>query len=234
MPDAVAGGKDAGGRPPQVIRNEGAAQSSLGADHTSSSNAKSLFLLLALKRIRLVLGPGRDSFHAVVAHEHLATMPCCKGLSVEEIDAWRDHLIGVVCAASSLAVTDPMRHLVTLFSGSGVNPALDAKRLLVADVMARPAKATVFRFTGPPTIQLGSAARSSVLRAKLERGDLQDQVDYLSERERDTERHLIEDALRGRGGAEGRLRRLEQVVLGECSEVHLRSSFRAASHTARG
>ena len=50
-------------------------------------------LFAVLKRMDLVLGPGRDSFHAVVAHEHLTFVPGCGELTRNELDGWLDRLI---------------------------------------------------------------------------------------------------------------------------------------------
>ena len=183
-------------------------------------------LFAVLKRMDLVLGPGRDSFHAVVAHEHLTTVPGCGELTRDELDGWRDRLIAEVYKASSLAVTDPIRHLDPLIGGLAVAPAMSGKKLTVATLMVRPPPGTCtkpFRFTAPPKLQLGSASNPSVLKAKLNRGGIGDQFEYLSERERDTELYLMEEATKAPESSPELLRRLEQVVLGECSEAHLTS-----------
>ncbi|MBN9521431.1 DUF4297 domain-containing protein [bacterium] len=178
----------------------------------------------AIKRMELVPGPSRDSFHPVVAHQHLPTVPGCAGLSAAELAAWCDRLIATVCACSSLAVNDPLRHLEPLFDGTGLSAAMAAKRLRPAELMLRPTpEARPFEFTEPPTIDIGTARNPNVLKAKLEGGDLKDHVDFLSQRERDTERHLMAEILRKPEKSQALLRRLQEVVGGECSEAHLRA-----------
>jgi hypothetical protein len=181
-------------------------------------------LIATLKRVELVLGPARDSIHPVVAHQHLPQVPGCNDLTVPELSAWCDHLIAKVCECSSLAVNDPLRHLEPLSNENRLTPAMAAKRLRPSEVLVRPTPQTVpFEFTEPPAIDVGVARAPEVLKAKLESGDLADHVEYLSQRARDTERHLMAEILRRPEKSEALLRRLQEVVGGECSEAHLRA-----------
>ena len=181
-------------------------------------------LLDVLKRMELVSGPSRDSFHPVVAHQHLPIVPGCSDLSAPELSAWCDRLIVTVCACSSLAVNDPLRHLEPLFDGTALSPAMAAKRLRPAELMVRPTpEARPFEFTEPPAIDIGAGRNPNVLKAKLEGGDLKDHVDFLSQLERDTERYLMAEILRKPEKAQALLCRLQEVVGGECSEAHLRA-----------
>jgi len=190
-------------------------------------------LLAVLQKMDLILGPSRDSFASVLAHEHLGSIDECANLSPTDLDAWRDHLIAVVCAASSLAITDPIRHLRQLINSIEIDPALDAKRLDVATVMAYSGKsASAFRFPGPPLLQLGAPEKPHVLEAKLQMGGIGDQIEYMRSRERAAEVHLMEDALRDADGFPAILRHLEEIVLGECSEAHLRARTNGATYGA--
>jgi hypothetical protein len=181
-------------------------------------------LIITLKRVKLVKGPERDSVHPVVACQHLPQVPGCSDLTVQELSTWCDQLIARVCACSSLAVNDPLRHLEPLFNGNGLTTAMAAKRIRPSEVLVRPTpQAVPFEFTEPPTIDVGVTRDPGVLKAKLDGGDLTDQVDYLSQRERDTERHLMAEILRKPEKSEALLRRLQEVVVGECSEAHLRA-----------
>lgn len=181
-------------------------------------------LIVALKRVELVLGPARDSFHPVVAHQHLPKVPGCADLTAVELSGWCDQLIAAVCACSSLAVNDPLRHLEPLFDGGTLTPALAAKRLRPAEVMVRPTPGShPFEFADGPAIDIAAGRDPDVLKAKLEGGDLKDQVEYLSQRERDAERHLMGEILRRPEKSQSLLRRLQEVVGGECSEAHLRA-----------
>ena len=92
-------------------------------------------LFVVLQKMDLILGPSRDSFLAVISHEHLGAMPECSALSPATLDAWRDKLIAVVSAGSALAVTDPIRHLRPLIDATDLDPVLQAKRIVVEVVM---------------------------------------------------------------------------------------------------
>ena len=50
----------------------------------------------------------RDSFHAVVSHEHLRHIDGCGSHRSTQLDSWCHDLISIVCAASSLVVLDPI------------------------------------------------------------------------------------------------------------------------------
>ena len=183
-------------------------------------------LFVVLLRMDLVNGPSRDSFHAVVAHEHLGRLPDCCSLEPARLDEYCDDVIAIVCRASSLAVTDPIRHLRPLLTGAGLDPNLVTKRLVVAEVMvyrSRNPQANSYHFPGPPGIQLGAPTRQGILRAKLERGDLDEQFDYLWGRERAVEYNLLGEASQSPENILEMLRQLEEVVLGECCEAHLRA-----------
>jgi hypothetical protein len=174
----------------------------------------------------LILGPSRDSFHAVIAHEHLGRLPDCCSLEPDRLDEFFEELIAAVSRASSLAVTDPIRHLRPLIDGTGVDPTLAAKRLSVVEVMVyrpRSPQPNRFQFPGQPVIQLGGPRRREVLQAKLERGDLAEQVEYLWGRERAVEYNLLGEASQSPEQTLQMLKQLEEVVLGECSEAHLRA-----------
>jgi hypothetical protein len=183
-------------------------------------------LFVVLQKMNLILGPSRDAFPAVVAHEHLGKVDECMDLAPAALDTWRDHLIALVCAASSLAVTDPIRHLRPLIHATDIDPVLIAKKIVVAEVMDYTAFAKAARpfvFPGTPQIQLGGTPKPHILKAKLEQGKIGDQFDYLRTRELAAEAHLMEDALREPEEFPKLLRQLEQLVLGECSEAHLRA-----------
>jgi hypothetical protein len=51
----------------------------------------------------------------------------------------------------------------------------------------------------------------------------EDQIDYMAERERSAERHLLEDVQRRPERHPELMKQIEQVVLGECQEAHLRA-----------
>ena len=100
-----------------------------------------------------------------------------------------------------------------------------AKKLVIAEVMIfhQTPVTNHFYFPGPPGIQLGVSSREAILRAKLERGDLGEQFDYLWGRERALEYNLLGEAGQSPEKVLATLRQLEEVVLGECCEAHLRT-----------
>lgn len=183
-------------------------------------------LFTTLQRMNLIIGPSRRDFDAVLAHEHLGSLDEYRGLPPDRLDKFRDDLVSLVHRASSLQVTDPIRHLVPLINDSEVDPTLTAKRLVVTETIVYPAGADSpppFQFLGTPTLNLGKARHKPILIQKLEKGGLADEIDYLMERERAAEFNLIEDATRRPHIYPALLRQIEQTVLGECREAHLRA-----------
>lgn len=182
-------------------------------------------LFKVLRRVHFVVGPSRNEMDATLSHDHLAKLESCKNLSAEKLDGFRDDLVRKVYYASSLHVSDPIRHLRPIFSKSEIDPALLAKRLVVADliVYADDAESQTFRFVGDPQLLLGEPRPAHVLQQKFEAGGLSDELDYIQERERSAERHLLEDVARRPERYPDLQKQIEQVVLGECREAHLRA-----------
>lgn len=183
-------------------------------------------LFRTLKKMDIVLGPSRSEFEAAISHEHIAQLDTCKGLNADQLDTFRDHLVSVVYRASSLQTNDPIRHLRPLINGEDLDPRLAAKRLPVESLLTYAAEShgpKLFQFVGDGLIQLGQPRRQTVLEQKLTTGDLSDQIDYMAERERSTERHLLEDIQRRPERYPELMKQIEQVVLGECREAHLRA-----------
>ena len=149
----------------------------------------------------------------------------CKALTPAQLDEFRDDLIALVHRASSLQVTDPLRHIRALIEGGQPDPALFGKRLVVTEaVFYRGAPgAPVFQFPGTPTLAIGAPRQGVVLEEKLTRGGLAEEVQYMRDRERAAEYHLLEDIARRPGQYPELLTQLEQMVLGECVEAHLRA-----------
>jgi hypothetical protein len=190
-------------------------------------------LLSVLHRVDIILGPSRNDFDAVLSHEHLPRVDECKSLTSAQLDACRDDLMAAIHRASSLQVTDAIRHLRALIDGQGPEPALVAKRLdvqgttiYIPDTASPPS----FQFQGSPTLVLGASRPSAVLEEKLKRGGLADEVDYMRERERAAEYNLIADATRRPDQYPALLRQVEQMVLGECDEAHLRARQQASPY----
>ncbi len=183
-------------------------------------------LFTVLRRIHLVLGPSRNEMDAVLSHEHLAKIEPCKSLAADKLNQIRDDLVARVYRASSLQLDDPIRHLRPVFSQSEMDPALAAKRIGVVDTdiaalaMGDP---PAFQFVGDVQVKLGEPGGGDVLKQKLEAGGLLSELDYMQERERSAERHLLEDVARRPERYPQLMKQIEHVVLGECREAHLRA-----------
>ncbi|WFU34874.1 dsDNA nuclease domain-containing protein [Bradyrhizobium brasilense] len=190
-------------------------------------------LFQTLHKMNIVLGPSRSEFEAAISHEHIAQLDQCKELNADQLDAFRDYLIGVVYRASSLQTGDPIRHLRPLINGGDIDPRLANKRLPVESLVIYAAQSQgphVFQYVGESLIELGKLGRSTVLKQKLTAGGLSDQIDYMAERERSAERHLLEDVQRRPERYPELMKQIEQVVLGECREAHLRARQTSAPY----
>jgi Cap4 dsDNA endonuclease len=186
-----------------------------------------------LIRMDIIRGPSRGEIDAALSHENVAKLDTCKLLDAEKLNDFRDHLVGIVYRASSLQVEDPIRHLRPLIDGAGIDPRLAAKRLPIDRLVVYAAEShgpKVFQFIGESLVELGKSRPPSVLRQKLAAGGLAEEIDYISERERSAERNLLEDIARRPDRYPELMRQIEQVVLGECREAHLRAREKSAPY----
>jgi hypothetical protein len=191
----------------------------------ASCGCEAEVLLAVLQRVDLINGPSRGEFDASLSHEHLGRLEECAHLAPADLDSFRDRLVDQVARASSLQVIDPMRHLRSLIGAQEPDPAMAAKRISLEMVCwTSPAPPPEpFKFPGHATLALGSGVAGSVIRQKLEAAGLEDQVDYLSDRARAAEYNLMLDAVRRPESFGELLTQIEQRVLGEVSEAHLRA-----------
>jgi hypothetical protein len=167
-----------------------------------------------------------DGFEAVVAHEHLPYLPECAGMNPSQLDSVRDAIVARVWRASSLQVSDPIRHLRPLISRTGLDdPVIAAKRLEVSQISFDVSQPAIpFQFSGEPLLQLGTTD-TDVAVAKFDRGGIEsEQIELMQERGLSAEAHLIADTLRRPEAYPAVLRQLEAMVLGECREAYLRAS----------
>jgi hypothetical protein len=195
----------------------------LGLQADFGCSADLLFDVLC--RVHIILGPSRNEMDAALSHEHIAKLDSCKTLSADKLNDFRDYLVQKVFSASSLQVEDPIRHLRPVFSRKEIDPALVAKRLVVDEVViyAVDGLPQPFQYIGETQLKLGEPRPTLVLKQKLEVGGLGDELDYMRERERSAERHLLEDVVRRPERYPDLMKQIEQVVLGECREAHLRA-----------
>jgi hypothetical protein len=184
-------------------------------------------LCSVLRRLDLVVGPGRDSFDAEVAHEHLGLLAPCRGFGPPQLNALRDELIGFVFRASSLQIQNPAKHLESMRSNDPSNPRLAEKRLeprLIDSILAdlRPVP---FRFLPAlPLPALGEArGKSGVLRRKLVAGGIFDQYATMFTRGLSAEQRLLELSYRDPERFTQVVNQLVAVVKGECDEAQLKA-----------
>src|SRR5581483_8075923 len=105
----------------------------------------------------------------------------------------------------------------------GLDPAVSAKRIVVSEVVVYDQKRPLFVFSGEPELALGVPRASHALAKKLSRGGIEIEIDRMKDLARDAEYNLLEDVARRPDEYPQLLRQLEQYVLGECSEAHLRA-----------
>jgi hypothetical protein len=93
-------------------------------------SAESLFAVL--KKLKLVKGPGLESFEAEITQDHLRQLPACTSWPAISLAALCQELIAQVSRASSLSIDDPSRHWVCLFAEN--HPDLKAKRITLESI----------------------------------------------------------------------------------------------------
>lgn len=185
----------------------------LGADRQT--------LFDVLQRLEILKGPSRTEFDASLAHEHLGGLDDCKTLNASQLSDLRDDLVARVHRAASLQVTDPVRHIRSLFDRDIEDPVIAAKRITCADVVFAPPVTRVKQpqYQGATTLLRGPR-RGGVLEQKLEAGGLQGAISYMTARERAAEYALLEEQARDPANAEQNLLQVEEAVHGECIEAY--------------
>lgn len=180
-----------------------------------------------LRKVAYVKGPGRDSFDAEIAHDHVPTLPQWQGLSRAELNSVRDSLVFLIYKASSLQVDSPERHVCPIDVTDRRNPKLLAKRLEVSVAIRNIDIGPAFRFL-PTKSHLsldGSVDKASKLVRKLTAGGLGTYTEILERRAYAAERHLIEAAIQDPENAAATLTQIENVVYGACQEAHAEESL---------
>lgn len=180
------------------------------------------------RRLELVPGPPLDAFDAVIAHDHLASIPGCSNHTAPRLNALRDELIQKVYCASSIAIQDGAKHWIGITAPDRLQPRLQAKRITIDDAkrILYGQRAVPFRFSpASKAVQLGAASENSdVLEKKLLKGGLGSRVDLMRRRTISTEQHLLEMAYQQPNEIEAIMNQLDGVVHGEASDAQLEAS----------
>lgn len=184
-----------------------------------------------LKRLELVSGPTERAFEDELCQSHLPTLPQCSRLSAGSLAKVLNSLIGLMERAASLQSDDPIRHCVGLTSIDEVDPRLLAKRVCANDVIlaVRDACDTGIQYLEElATLDLDKGQSSGgVLKKKLDRGGLGARYEAMRRKTLTAESTLLDVASRPDGGKQ-KIAQVENVVLSECDEAHLRAGSRQA------
>lgn len=184
-------------------------------------------LFAVLQRLDWVVGPTDRAFEAELAQSHLPTLAECSNLGPSALARLRDGLIARVQEASSLFTDDPARHWVALNLQLQSDPLLLAKRITVEDLILIVRDSVNGNFTYLPTFASlplsGASERMDTLQKKMVRGGLAQHFEMMRRRSLSAEQVLIDLATRPDDGR-SILSQLENLVLGECDEAHLRMS----------
>jgi len=182
-----------------------------------------------IKKLELVRGPGRDSFDAEVAHDHVACHPNCSTLPAATLNSIRDELIQKVYFACALKVASPSKHWIAINGPDRLNPILQAKRIPTTEVVRTIQDITIVPFRyHPGTAPLGLGSGSSnmeTLETKMLRGGLASQVLAMRARAISAEQRLMGRAHGEPDTFEEVFNQMVNVVHGECSESYLRASL---------
>ena len=188
-------------------------------------------LFSVLQRLELVPGPTERAFEDELCQTHLPTLSQCSGLSARSLAKVLNSLIALMERAASLRSNDPLRHCVGLTSTDDVDPYLLGKRVCADDVTLAIRDACDIGVQYPEelaTLSFGEDQSSSaVLKKKLDRGGLGARYEAMRRKTLTAESTLLDVASRHENGKQ-KIAQIENVVLSECDEAHLRASFRQA------
>jgi Cap4 dsDNA endonuclease len=187
-------------------------------------------LFNVLGRVRLVVGPARQDFESVVAHEHVSRLDGCAGHDPAKLNGLRDELIQKVSFASNLGKLDASRHWCPLDGDDTQNPALTAKKIDVQSILEFVKEQQPIPFRFAPTermVKIGAVEIGvSRLEQKMIRGGLADQVDSMRTKTLSAEKYFFELMSRKPHSWEQTLNQVENFVKGECDEAQLEASHR--------
>ena len=188
-------------------------------------------LFSVLRRLELVNGPTERAFEDELCQTHLSALPQCSGLSAGSLAKVLNSLIGLIERAALLHSNDPLRHCVGLTSTDEVDPYLLGKRVCADDVTLAIRDACDFGIQYPEELATLSFDRgqssSGVLKKKLDRGGLGSRYEAMRRKALTAESTLLDVASRHDGGKQ-KIAQVENVVLSECDEAHLRASSHQA------
>lgn len=184
-------------------------------------------LFTFLRKMDLIIGPGRDSFDAEISHTHIPQIPKCEKLSPTELNNIRDEILYKIYGACSLKVEDPVKHYRSLIGSEQPDLKLLAKCVTVDDLRIIIDENSFFPFRflpGTADMALGNGQNNlSVLKKKFVRGGLISQFETMKRRSISAEAHLIGLAHKFPDKIDIILNQIANVVKAECDEAFLES-----------
>jgi hypothetical protein len=191
-------------------------------------------LLIVLKKVRLVCGPALTNFDAELTQDHLPHLPACASLSVPALKALRDELVSLVYRASAKANDDPARHWCCILGSDHLNPALQAKKIPVAQFvdLIRQRHGVPFRYLpGSGYLELGHASEATTrLFKKMERGGIDGHFETMRRRALSAEYHLLELVQLMPDRFQLALNQIVSVVQDACDDAQLNTEAQEAPY----
>jgi hypothetical protein len=190
-------------------------------------NVEQNILFGVIKRMDLVVGPTERAYEDELCQSHISTLDDCRSMSATVLKRVMEALIASLAEAASLVSTDPSRHWVGLTMNANPDPYLIAKRFTKEHVLlvVRDFREASFRFLPSlASLELGGASgKLDTLQKKLARGGIAGRYEVLRRRSLSAEQELLDLATRPDQGRKV-CSQIENVVLAECDEAHLRTS----------
>lgn len=184
-------------------------------------------LFAVLKRTGLIIGPTERAYEDELCQSHIPNLDDCRSMSAPVLKRVMEALIASLAEAASLVSTDSSRHWVGLTMNANPDPYLMAKRFTKEHVLliVRDFREASFRYLPSlASLELGGASgKLDTLKKKLAKGGLAGRYELLRRRSLSAEAELLDLATRPDKG-KSVCSQIENVVLAECDEAHLRAS----------
>ncbi|QJD81621.1 dsDNA nuclease domain-containing protein [Spirosoma rhododendri] len=186
-------------------------------------------LLNTLKKVDLIIGPGRQSFETDIAQRHIVEIEGCENCTIPTAQNIVSDLILRIFQASSLRIYNPAEHLQSYFSRDETNPRLLEKRIFVEETRSIIKKHITGHFSylpGSGSLVVADGNRDlTKLAKKLERGGLGDHTMTMQRRALATEQRLLELNTTKPEKLLQLIDQLESVVQAECDEALLEAKY---------
>jgi hypothetical protein len=191
-------------------------------------------LVRTIKKLKIIKGPGLDSFDSELCQLHLSRVPECLNFNAAKLAEIRDTNIYRIFRASSLGVDSPTQHYAGLTAGSRLNPLLQEKRLSSDGLKISIQESIVGQSRYPSSLrslQIGAASeRMPVLAQKMSRGGILDFYESMRRRALSAEQRILGELGTPGTDPEQLIADLESLVLTQCEDAHLRAKQQPAPY----